>query len=830
MNRICLNVVATVVLPVIAWAAAPVVKTVPWVPAQPLLPHDTWSGKTVRLKGTANVLGPAVNYRWSFGDGSADATGIVTDNYAIEASHAYAGAAGQIFTATLTVTDTSSPQPNSASAQYFIKVENQALPVEVNVALDEGLWYIHKLMNRFDCAGAVACGNWENTYYAKGRNGTFINAFEVNGHLETGTAGNPYTETVSRGMKYLFTQLASTPVSMQTQNGTGGVTFNPDSNGNGLGIYLNQGNELYQSGMIIDAIVASGTPNALATTGPANIINRSYKSIVQDMMDYHSYCQYDSDPGGGWRYGCNNFPDNSVNQWAAIGLLAGERQFGIAVPPAVKNFNKIWVGNSQRADGAFGYTGPNPVWGPFATTPSGMVQLALDKIGRGDPMWDKAETFMRDNFGPPTSNAVSSPKNYFYGLFSFTKSMLLHDNGSGTLGLKDLRSQTPGILPIKDWYAAEKSKGEPEDGVARTLVNAQAANGDWPGNDYSGDQIPFNVGWAVIMLNRTVFTSGEPVACATATPNPVFNGGTVQLRGTCSFHQDPNKQIVQWDWDPTGGTNFTLHGVNVSKTFSGPVGSTIPVRLRVTDNAGGTNDTIINIVINAPPLSPTANPGGPYNICPQNVYLPFYLNGTKSTNPDEGKKDPNCPNCPGDTIVSYEWDFFGNNQFVNAGPQPLALGLNNTGPYAGKQGQSFNLQLRVTDRNNLAFPGSQAGVDVKSTQVFVLNANDPFCSKCVATAQALPTFGTPARPAQVQLLWIGTGADHYNIYRATANGGPYALIAGNRKLAPGQTQGVYIDTNVVNGNTYYYRVAPATLNDTETCQSNQTFTATIRNR
>ena len=225
-----------------------------------------------------------------------------------------------------------------------------------------------------------------------------MNAFEVNGHVENGPASNPYTETVARAMKYLFTQLTTTPISVQTQSGTGGVTFNPDTNGNGLAIYLNQGNELYQGGMIIDAIVASGTPNAMTTTGPNNVINRQYKDIVQDMMDYYAYCQYDANPGGGWRYGCNSYPDNSVNQWAAIGMLAGQRQFGLPVNPAVTNFNRNWAVFSQRNDGVFGYTDPNPIWGPFATTPSGMVQLAMDKIGRGNPLWDKAETYMRDHF------------------------------------------------------------------------------------------------------------------------------------------------------------------------------------------------------------------------------------------------------------------------------------------------------------------------------------------------------------------------------------------------------------------------------------------------
>ena len=167
MKRYLMVTAAWLMLPLAGFAVAPVVKTVPWVPAQALIPHDTWSGKMIRLKGTADVQGAGVNFRWSFGDGSADVTGTVNNQYAIEASHAYTGSAGQVFTATLTVTDTNSPIPNSASAQYFVKVENQALPVEVNVAIDEGLWYIHKLMQRNTCAGTIPCGNWETRFTQK---------------------------------------------------------------------------------------------------------------------------------------------------------------------------------------------------------------------------------------------------------------------------------------------------------------------------------------------------------------------------------------------------------------------------------------------------------------------------------------------------------------------------------------------------------------------------------------------------------------------------------------------------------------------------------------
>jgi hypothetical protein len=83
-------------------------------------------------------------------------------------------------------------------------------------------------------------------------------------------------------------------------------------------------------------------------------VGRSYGDIVQDMVDYYAYCQYDGAQGGGWRYSCNQFPDNSANQWAAIGLIAAEENFGATVPQIVKDSNEVWINYSQHPSGAAG--------------------------------------------------------------------------------------------------------------------------------------------------------------------------------------------------------------------------------------------------------------------------------------------------------------------------------------------------------------------------------------------------------------------------------------------------------------------------------------------
>jgi hypothetical protein len=807
----------------IASAAPPVVKTVPWVATNSLIPHDTWSGKQITLKGTADVQGGTIQYTWDFGDGSPVATGSVGNMYVIEATHTYTGAVGTIFTARLTVQDTVSG--DTGSALYFVQIQSQSLDVEVNVAIDEGLWYLHKTQRRFD-SGGVAYGDWRSSgsassgYY--GISAANINAFEVNGHLESGSASNPYTETVARGMRRLFELLTTGTISNVTYPAPTG-TVNPDSNGNGYGVHVNQGNYPYQGGMFIDAIVASGTPTAVTTTGQApsganpGIAGRSYADIVQDMVDSYAYGQYNANSvaRGGWRYGWNQGPDNSACQWAAIGLIPAEHEWGLTVPGWVKTENlNHWLNYSQHANGYFGYSNTSPAWGPYATTPSGMVQLVMDGVGRGDGRWDRAENFIRGNFCN-TGGAYYAIRDYYYGLFSFTKSMLLHDaNGDGVPEpITDLecRGASPcGLGPI-DWYAAQASLGDQCDGVARTLVNDQSSAGYWAGHQYRSDQYPLETAQAIIMLNRTVFASGQPVAVADGIPNPAVVGQMITLDGSASFHQDASKIIDSWEWDLDDDGVFDVSGPVVTTSF--PALGDYPVTLRVTDDGvpEDSDETVLTVRVTTPPVAPTADADGPYVFCPQAE--PWFLDGSGSVNPDEGASETGQP---GDTIQAYQWDLDGDGQFDDAaGAQPdvtayfLAVG---TGDYL--------VQLKVTDTTGTSFPSSGMGdlSDTDAAQVSVKDAADPACEACIDDLAARPKL------TKIQLTWTHTGAHHYNVYRSTVAGGPYVKIG-----ATTSTYSTYLDTGLVTGVTYYYVVRPAALNDAELCQSNEA-SATLSTR
>jgi hypothetical protein len=257
-----------------------------------------------------------------------------------------------------------------------------------------------------------------------------------------------------------------------------------------------------------------------------------------------------------------------------------------------------------------------------------------------------------------------------------------------------------------------------------------------------------------------------------------------------------------------------------------------------------------DVVISSPPNPPNANAGGPYNFCPNTtvsgalIYSPFTLDGSKTTNPDQGKTDGTA-GAPPSTIVSYLWDYACSGKFNSA--SGVQVNATTAFDIPADFGTSFNICLQVTNNDNLAFPtaGLTSGLSsVSSAQVSIHNPTDEACTHCVNSLGGKAKAPTPGVPGNIQLYWTDTNTsssfpiDHYNIYRSTsASFTPYIQIAGAASNPfvkavpavqyPGGGTLYFLDSNVVGGTTYYYRIAPATVNDTETCQGNVTVTVAI---
>jgi hypothetical protein len=639
----------------LASAAGLTVLTVPWIPGTPTSPHSTYAinsttEATIVLGATVpSAVGSTDTFKavWSFGDGSSTVTiNPVTNPYDISTTHQYpaSAAVGTTWTATVTVTDINTSAMGSADYYVFQEANGAStaalrLQAKVNIAIDWGLWYMHQTMWRGTTTVGSTTVNWggwdqqsttcptvNGNAWDCGPYGVIdaenVQALEVNGHLQSGPATDPYTDDVARGLARMFIFLTTQTAASDTytynpatanytckdgsvpttgdplcSSHSGQFFYNPsatscttpnctktfDANSNGVQTYSNDGSSeyTYTTSPFMEAMIAAGTPTAVAPTGPVGVKGETFQTIVQDLADFYNYSQYggncdvsegctrgaSQDQGGAWLYGPQQGDDNSTSQWAAIGLISANRAFGITVPAIVTDTNNVWITNAQdvtdpaptgadpflSADnrGSYGYRGSwaySQEWGPFAMTPSGMVQMALDGVGRTtntkfgdsttafDQRWNDSETFYADNFcngvytygsGGGYTDAYYAPRAYMYGLFSFTKAMLLHDPSFGLSPIQYLRTLTPSVFTTNssvpantiDWYAALSSANggtDPCDGVAQTLVSFQTSpvsgtfDGHWYGNTADVGyylQSPFETAWALIMLQKTVFVS-----------------------------------------------------------------------------------------------------------------------------------------------------------------------------------------------------------------------------------------------------------------------------------------------------------------------------------
>lgn len=289
--------------------------------------HTALAGTPAKLTAVVKTTAAqTIYYRWVFGDGSqsgvSTATVLASGNtplqIALEVSHTYAGAVGTPFTAQLQVADsgaTGSPGVlNSPIADsYLLKIEDNTLDARINVAIDNGLWYIFKQgVKGTGVSGSILTYDhqpyayWINTggfhpgVYAA-PTASAIHAFQINGSKETGNFDeDPYAEYAALGLKFLIMGYRNgnpnSPVlramTLSLQHGD-----NPDMNGNGIGIETYDSgvqNPIYQGGQVMDAIIASGTPGR--SSGRDFIGNghlATYGEIIQDMTDMFSWGQYD---------------------------------------------------------------------------------------------------------------------------------------------------------------------------------------------------------------------------------------------------------------------------------------------------------------------------------------------------------------------------------------------------------------------------------------------------------------------------------------------------------------------------------------------------------
>ncbi|MFA5904946.1 MAG: hypothetical protein WC836_13505, partial [Desulfobacula sp.] len=340
-----------------AMAAITNVRCIVWQ-GDPAKYHTAISGQSARLKAVINTDSTSqIWYRWVYGDGTPSSAVTVLSGktqYNVAIDHTYTASPGTPFTAKLEVDATSNAMTSVVVDTYLVKTESNSLDTRVNIAIDNGLWWLYNqggnhgyssYPHTYDGSPQITWLQTNYVYTLVTPTASAIHAFGINGHKIKGNVNeDPYVEAVKYGMNYLVkgynnytTYPALRAVAIGPVNHSGTMD-NPEAgqalpNGYGIETYDWGGSHPpYQSGQIMDAIIASGvSPSDLTgrdftrTDNTIVVKNWTYKELLQDMADMHAWGQWD---GGGcnggicgsWWYGWNyNSPgDNSASQWGAI--------------------------------------------------------------------------------------------------------------------------------------------------------------------------------------------------------------------------------------------------------------------------------------------------------------------------------------------------------------------------------------------------------------------------------------------------------------------------------------------------------------------------------
>ncbi|MBZ0199224.1 MAG: hypothetical protein K8H86_05100 [Ignavibacteriaceae bacterium] len=596
------------------------------------------AGVPLAVWGNVNNGTPPYTYKLQYGDGAVD-SGAVTDPHYIGADHTYATAGP--YTMRLEVWDNG----GAGTLDYdesIIKV--YPLPtqqIQVNMAIEKGLLYLY--LNQY------SDGHWYDNSGSTGATGMALLSFEENGHLHTNDFNTDiYAEYISRGLNYLFAN--STTHSISTQ-----YAGNPDSDGDGLGVYTNYEN--YANGIGCLAILGahSSAASAMLDIIEAGIYSgQSYYDFIVDALDQIAFSQTDSVSGsqrGGWRYNINtaNYgsSDNSAVQWPGLVMEAAEKSWGMAIQPWVKDELLHWlIASYDTSDGGFGYQSYNQ-WNNIAKTASGIGTYALLGWRTDSLNIQKAINFLDAHWTDAFDNNWYNEhlSGNLYAMYAVAKGMRIMDNRAGVT-----------FIGLRNWY---------NEYVTHLLTHPtwkQQADGRWDGNTWDAGSTGLTTAFAVLILTQGVVIAPPVAVIDPVSPKPTnFN---FKVYGGNSYHQNPTKSIVEWkwDWDASNGLNWDApNAVGINPTNPGyPATGFYTITLRVKDDSPSPLYDFESIVVsvqdtaNNPPVAVAIPPGGS-GVYSAKVGEPIFLDGSYSYDPDQG-----------DSVVAYSWDTNGDGLFGDA--------------------------------------------------------------------------------------------------------------------------------------------------------------------
>lgn len=640
----------------------------------------------------------ALTYTLDFGDGTAAATGAVTNANYIGASHTYT--TGGLKTFTLTVTDSTA---TSVSRSGVIRVIAGPVHADrVHMAIERGLMYLYRNYTVIDANRIY--WSWQSSPghdYDVGSTSSSLLAFEENDHLPgEDDVEEIYAETTRRGLNTLFGLAVSHNIGA-AQHSDGIAVRDTDSNDNNLGIYLNTsgGHRAYSTPFAGMAIILAkrNAAEAQASTVPYGpFAGTNYLTFVQDMVDQMHWTQGDGSYRGGYGYEVatpsqTRF-DGSSQQWPALMLLAAEERLGIDTPQwwldnAAYGFNIL-----QAANGGIGYSDANG-WRNLAKTGGALALYAFAGRQAGtDANATAARNYIQNLWAanPSWNGDQAGWTGQWYAMYALKKGLQLQgittlQTGTGARSWKqDMQAWLLGNATLLD----SQGTGIPADTGYRTTsyMFGQSAAGQWVSAETPGSNgYPVDTAHGVLILSEAV-TRPVPVAVIAAVGSQSNHAGfrSFGMDGSGSYHLDANSSVIEylWDWNASNGVDWDnpdASGPRPTNPGYATVGNyTVTLRVKDNQDPAETATTTILVSVVDTDIAPVAVaiPASRLPAYSGKVGQPIQLDGTASYDPEN------------DAITLYSWDIDGNGTYGDAtGPNPT---VTYNAPHVGQIG------LRVT--------------------------------------------------------------------------------------------------------------------------------------
>jgi hypothetical protein len=562
-------------------------------------------GVTTQVNGTPFVL--------DYGDGSAMTSGNVADRSYIAFTHTYAIAG--TFTVKLCV-GAGAALPGCAGAELAtveVRVYDPATltpfdlrALNINRAIQDGLRYLwFSQDSRVANFPASAVTSWSGSisYTA-----LVVLAYENHQYLlaNDGSAPTGIFEkyAVQRGLYFVGRSVSQ--LSLTVQNGTenpcvgAGIEAAPC-----IGLY-----DTFDPGYstAVAALPFAGStalnrtfPAGLGGASGAYIAGKTFREVLQRMMNAIAYGQNDSGTGkGGWIYQFSNNSgqqsDGSTVGWDLLALLDASAA-GITIPAFVKtNFAAAALPNGLNSDGSFDYradANTNPAFGNVNFQKGGIGLQGLyyaGTIGAGQAAVDLSADYLSDRWGggavgsdyafwscgsPSTNN-----KGCAYGMFNAFKGLKLH-NIQTLPGVG--RAEGPGPIPENDWHA------DYEDFLIATQTSpGTTSGGHWANLGFSccGSSVPGSAALAELILAPVALIQPDPTKFSTVglTPftatNPLNTSHTV----TATAESESGAKV------PGATISFlVLDGPNAGKSGSGVTNAQGQVTFSYVGQVAGTD-------------------------------------------------------------------------------------------------------------------------------------------------------------------------------------------------------------------------------------------------